>query len=89
MGDEKFAIFDQAGFIGSFVNSVKSRTFFVVEVAGDRFIREEHELLNQLVGFVGGLFFDPVRSPLGIEQDAQLREIQVERALGKALPTKS
>jgi len=70
VGDEKFAIFDQAGFIGSFVNPVKRRTFFVIEVAGDRFVGEEHELLNQLVGFVGGLFFDPVGSALGIEEDA-------------------
>jgi len=71
------------------VNPVKSRTSFVVEVAGDRFIREEHELFDQLVGFVGGLFFDSIGSALGVEEDAQLREIQVERALGEALPTKS
>ncbi len=89
MGDEKFAIFDQAGFIGSFVNPIKCRTFFMVEVSRDRFVGEEHELLDQLVGFVGRLFLNPVRSALGIEEDAQLREIQVERALGEALPTKS
>jgi hypothetical protein len=75
VGDEKFAIFDQAGFVGSFVNSVKSRTFFVIEVAGDRFVGEEHELLDQLVGLVGGLFFDPVGSALGIEEDTQFGEI--------------
>jgi hypothetical protein len=69
VGDEKFAIFDQAGFVGSFVNSVKSRTFFVIEVASDRFVGEEHKLLDQLVGFVGRLFFDPVGSALGIEED--------------------
>jgi hypothetical protein len=89
VGDEKFAIFGQAGFVGSFVNPVKSRTFFVIEVAGDGFVGEEHKLLDQLVGFVGRLFLNPVRSALGIEEDAQLREIQVERALGEALPTKS
>jgi hypothetical protein len=89
VGDEKFTIFDQAGFIGSLVNSVKSRTFFVVEVSRNRFVREKHELLDQLVGFVGGLFFNPVRSALGIEENAQFGEIQVEGALGEALPTKS
>ena len=89
MGDEEFPIFDQAGFIGSFVNPVKSRTFFVVEVAGDRFVREEHELLDQLVGFVRGLFLNPVGSALGIEENAQFGEIQVERALDKAVATKS
>jgi hypothetical protein len=88
VGDEKFAIFDQAGFVGSFVNPVKRRTFFVIEVASDGFVGEEHELLDQLVGFVGRLFFDPVGSALGIEEDAQFGEIEVERALGKALPAK-
>jgi hypothetical protein len=71
------------------VDPVKSRTFFVVEVAGDRFVREEHELLNQLVGFVGRLFFNPVGSALGVEEDAQFGEIEVEGALGKAVATKS
>jgi len=89
VGNEKFPIFNQAGFVGSFVNSVKSRTFFVIEVSRNRFISEEHELLDQLVGFVGGLFLNPVRSALGIEEDAQFGKIQVERALGEALPTKS
>jgi hypothetical protein len=89
VGNEKFPIFNQAGFVGSFVNSVKSRTFFVIEVSRNRFISEEHELLDQLVGFVGGLFFNPVRSALGIEEDTQFGEIQIERALGEALPTKS
>jgi hypothetical protein len=89
VGDEEFAIFDQAGFIRSFVNPVKSRTFFVIEVASDRFVGEEHKLLDQLVGFVGGLFFNPVGSALGIEEDTQLREIEVEGALGKAVTAKS
>ena len=88
MGDEEFAIFDQAGFIGSFVNPVKSRTFFVVEVASDRFVGEEHELLDQLVGFVGGLFFDPVGFSLGIKEDTKLGKIEVEGALSKALLAK-
>ena len=66
MGDEKFAIFDQAGFVGCFVNSIKGRAFFVVEVARDRFVGEKHKLLDQLVGFVGGLFLNPVGSALGI-----------------------
>jgi hypothetical protein len=61
----------------------------VVEVSRNRFICEEHELLDQLVGFVGGLFLNPVRSALGIEKDAKFREIQVEGTLGKAMATKS
>jgi len=89
VGDEKFAIFNQAGFVGSFVNPVKGRTFFVVEMARDGFVREEHELLDQLVGFVGRLFFDPVGSTLGIEENPQFGEIEVEGALGKAVATKS
>ena len=60
----------------------------MVEVAGDRFVGEEHELLDQLVGFVGGLFFDPVGFSLGIEEDTKLGEIEIEGALGKALPAK-
>ena len=70
------------------MNSIKGGAFFVVEVASDRFVGEEHELLNQLVGFVGRLFFDPVGFSLGIEENTQFREIQVERALGKALLAK-
>jgi hypothetical protein len=58
----------------------------VVEVAGDRFVGEEHELLDQLVGFVGRLFFDPVGFSLGIEEDTKFGEIEVKGALGKALP---
>ncbi len=61
----------------------------MIEVSGDRFVGEEHKLLDQLVGFVGRLFFDPVGFSLGIKENAQFGEIQVERALGKALPTKS
>jgi hypothetical protein len=60
----------------------------MVEVARDRFVGEEHELLDQLVGFVRGLFFDPVGFSLGIEEDTKLGEIEVEGALGKALPAK-
>jgi len=60
----------------------------VIEVAGNRFVREEHKLLDQLVGFVGGLFFDPIGSALRIEQDPQFGEIEIERALGEPLPTK-
>jgi hypothetical protein len=88
VGDEKFPIFDQAGFVGCFVNSIKGRAFFVVEVARDRFVGEEHKLLDQLVGLVGGLFFDPVGFSLGIEEDTKLGKIEVEGALGKALPAK-
>ena len=58
----------------------------MVEVAGDRFVGEEHELLDQLVGFVGRLFFDPVGFSLGIKEDTKLGKIEVEGALGKALP---
>ena len=47
----------------------------MVEVAGDRFVGEEHELLDQLVGFVGRLFFDPVGFSLGIEEDTKFGEI--------------
>jgi hypothetical protein len=85
VGDEKFPIFDQAGFVGCFVNSIKGRAFFVVEVASDRFVGEEHKLLDQLVGFVGGLFFDSVGFSLGIKEDTKLGKIEVEGALGKAL----
>ena len=60
----------------------------MVEVAGDRFVGEEHELLDQLVGFVGRLFFDPVGFSLGIKEDTKLGKIEVEGALGKALPAK-
>jgi hypothetical protein len=42
-----------------------------------------------LVGLVGGLFFDPVGSALGIEEDTQFGEIEVEGALGKAVAAKS
>jgi hypothetical protein len=88
VGDEEFPIFDQAGFVGSFVNPVKSRTFFVIEVAGDGFVGKEHELFDQLVGFVGRLFFDPVGFSLGIKEDTKLGKIEVEGALGKALLAK-
>ena len=88
VGDEELPVFGQAGFVGCFVDPIKGRTFFVVEMAGDRFVGEEHELLDQLVGFVGGLFFDPVGFSLGIEQDAKFGEIQIEGALGEPLPAK-
>jgi hypothetical protein len=88
VGDEKFPIFNQAGFVWSFVNPIKSGALLVIEVTGDRFVGEEHELLDQLMGFVGGFFFDPVGSALRIEQDPQFGKIEVERALGEPLPTK-
>jgi hypothetical protein len=88
VGDEKFPIFGQAGFVGSFVNPIKSGALFMIEVAGDRFVGEEHELFDQLVGFVGRFFFDPIGSALRIEEDPQFGEIEVERALGEPLPTK-
>jgi len=47
----------------------------VIEVASDRFVGEEHKLLDQLVGFVRGLFLNPVGSALGIEEDPQFGEI--------------
>ena len=68
------------------MNSIKGGAFFVVEVAGDRFVGEEHELLDQLVGFVGRLFFDPVGFSLRIEEDTKLGKIEVKGSLGKALP---
>jgi hypothetical protein len=89
VGDEKFPIFDQAGFVGSFVNPIKSGALFKIEVAGDRFVGEEHELLDQLMGFVGGLFFDPVGSALRIEQDTQLGKIEIKGTLSKPLPAES
>ena len=70
------------------MNSIKGRAFFVVEVAGDRFVGEEHELLDQLVGFVRGLFLNPVGFSLRIKEDTKLGKIEVEGALGKALPAK-
>jgi len=57
----------------------------LIQVAGDRFVGEEHKLLDQLVGFVGRLLFDPVRFALGIEENTELRKIEFEGALGKAL----
>jgi len=77
VGDKKFPIFDQAGFVGCFVDSIEGGALFVVEVSRNRFISEEHELLDQLVGFVGRLFLNPVGSALGIEENAQFGEIQV------------
>ena len=61
----------------------------MVEVTGDRFVGEEHELLDQLVGFVGGLFFDPVGSALRIEQDPQFGKIEIKGTLSKPLPAES
>jgi len=85
VGDEKFSVFDQAGFVGSFVNPIKSGALLVIKVAGDRFVGEEHELLDQLVGFVGRFFFDPIGSALRIEQDPQFGEIEIKGTLSKAL----
>jgi hypothetical protein len=89
VSDEKFPVFEQARFIWSFMDSIEGRALLVVEMARDRFVGEEHELLDQLVGFVRRLFLNPVGSALGIEENAQFGEIQVERALCKAVATKS
>jgi hypothetical protein len=67
------------------MNPIKSGALFMIEVAGDRFVGEEHELLDQLVGFVGRFFFDPIGSALRIEQDPQFGEIEIKGTLSKAL----
>ena len=88
VGDKEFPVFKQAGFVRHFVDAVEGGSAFMVEVAGDRLVGEEHKLLDQLVRFIGRLFFDPVGPALGIEQDAYLGEIQIEGTLGEPLPTK-
>ena len=67
------------------MNAVESGAMLLIQVAGDRFVGEEHELLDQLMGFVGRLLFDPVRFALGIEENSELRKIEVEGALDEAL----
>ena len=88
MGDQEFTVFLQAGLIGCFVNPVHGGPVPVIEMAGHGFIGQEHEFLDQLVGFVGGLFFNPVGSALGVEQDAKFWEIEIEGARGKAASPK-
>ena len=88
VGDEELPVFKQSGFVRHFVDAIEGGPAFMVEVAGDRFVGEEHELLDQLVGFIGRLFFDSVGPALRVEEDAKLGKIQVEGALGEPLPTK-
>jgi hypothetical protein len=88
VGDEEFPVFKQTRFVRHFVDAVEGGPAFMVEVAGDRLVGEEHELLDQLVRFIGRLFFNPVGPALGIEEDTELGEIQIEGTLGEPLPTK-
>ena len=67
------------------MNAVESGAMLLIQVAGDRFVGEKHELLDQLMGFVGRLLFDPVRFALGIEENSELGKIEVEGALDEAL----
>ena len=54
-----------------------------IEMAGDGLIGEKHELLDQLMGFVGGLLLDPVGAAAFVEQNAEFGKIQIQRAGGK------
>ena len=84
VGQQKLAIFLQAGFVRHLVDPIKGGTMLAVEVAGDGLVGEEHELLNELVGFVRRLFLDPVRAAAFVEEDAELGKIEIESAAGKA-----
>ena len=76
--EKKFTIFLEARFLGSFMDTVDGGSVFLVEVAGDGLIGEEHKLFDELVRFVGGLFFDSGGAALGVEDDAEFRKIEVE-----------
>jgi len=57
---------------------------FPVEVSSHRLVGQEHELLDQLVGLVGGLLFDPVGPTAFVESYAELGEIQIQGTGRKA-----
>ena len=82
--EKKFTIFLEARFLGSFMDTVDGGSVFLVEVAGDGLIGEEHKLFDELVRFVGGLFFDSGGAALGVEDDTQFRKIEVEGAVFEA-----
>ena len=84
VGDEELSIFLEARFLGGFMDTVDGGSVFLVEVAGDGFIGEEHKLFDELVRFVGGLFFDSGGAALGVEDDTQFRKIEIEGAVFEA-----
>ena len=66
------------------MNPVEGGTVFPVEMPSHRLVGQKHEFLDQLVGFVGGLLFDPVGPAAFVEPHAQLGKVQIEGAGGEA-----
>ena len=81
----ELAILGQFLRVGILVDTINRRYKPVLQLGRDRFIGGQHELLDQLMGLVVLDPLEPERSAgFSIDDDFHFREIEVERAVGKA-----
>ena len=78
----KIAQFFQVGVI---MDPVDARNLQLADVLGDRFVRRQHELLNELVGNIIVDFLDMRRFSVLIEANFDFGKLQVQRTLREAL----
>lgn len=64
--------------IGFIVHAIKAGEAVAFHLAGDLFVRRQHEFLNELMAFVVFLFFDTVGIALGVDVNLYFVHIEVE-----------
>jgi hypothetical protein len=78
---DELAIFRQLFRVGIFVDAIDRRDEPVLQLARDRFVRREHEFLDQLMRLVVLDPLEPDRLAPFVEPHFHFREIEVERAV--------
>jgi len=71
--------------IGTLVDSVDRRLLLLDQSRGHSFVREQHELLDELVGLVVFRFLNAIYCAFFGEVDFRLRKIELERAFRETL----
>ena len=89
VAEGEFAEFLEPFGIGVGVDTVDRWEEPVLDLAGDDFVRREHEFLDELVGDIVLDLLEPDGMALVIQPDLDLRKIEIERAgLETVLPQK-
>src|SRR6185312_6682454 len=60
--------------------AIKRRRVGLLELLGDRHVREDHALLDQAMGVVAGAQLDALHALRGVNHELRLGGIEVERA---------
>jgi len=75
VGAGLFLEVEEAVGVGVFVDAVEGGFVALVEDAGDGFVGDEHEFLDELVGFVVDFFFDASGGAVFVEDDGDFWEV--------------